>query len=129
VWGTWIELNPQTAAEYGIRPGELVRVRSAHAEVQVAAVLVPGIRPDTVAMPIGQGHVAYGRYASRRGANPFTLLGPMFDERSGALATGATRVRLEATGQPATLVLIEQASMATGGGLISIDRTHGEAPI
>jgi anaerobic selenocysteine-containing dehydrogenase len=129
VWGTWIEINPRTAREYGIHAGEMVRVRSPYGEMEAPAVLVPGIRPDTVAMPMGQGHVAYGRYASQRGVNPLILLSPLFDEQSGALATGATRVQLEATGKPATLVLIEQVALSAGGGLISIDRKHGETPI
>lgn len=129
VWGTWIEMNPRTAREYGIRAGEMVRVRSPYGEAKAPAVLVPGIGPDTVAMPIGQGHVAYGRYASQRGVNPLMLLGAMFDERSGALATAATRVQLEATGEPATLVLIEQVTQRAGSGLISIDRKHRETPI
>lgn len=129
VWGTWIEMNPRTARKYGVHEGEMVRVRSPYGEVKVPAALVPGIRPDTVAMPMGQGHIAYGRYASQRGVNPLMLLGALFDEQSGALATGATRVQLEATGEPATLVLIEQVTQRAGSGLISIDRKHGETPI
>ena len=129
VWGTWIEINPDTARRYGIRQGEIVLVRSLHGQVQAPAVVVPGIRPDTVAMPLGQGHTQYGRYARGRGAHPLMLLGAVFDERSGALAAGATRVRLEPTGKPGTLVLLERVEKHVGGELISIDRKHAETPI
>ena len=34
----------------------------------------PGIAPDVAAMPLGQGHARYGKFASGRGENPITLL-------------------------------------------------------
>jgi molybdopterin-containing oxidoreductase family iron-sulfur binding subunit len=49
-------------------------------------------------MAIGQGHQHYGRYASKRGANPLSIVAPVFEQESGALAFGATRVRLEKVG-------------------------------
>jgi hypothetical protein len=39
-------------------------------------VLYPAIRLDTIAMPFGQGHTAYGRYAKSRGASVGPLLSP-----------------------------------------------------
>jgi anaerobic selenocysteine-containing dehydrogenase len=131
-WGTWVELNPRTAAQYGIRPGEVVRLHSPHGRLEATAVFVPGLRPDTVAMPMGQGHGEYGRYARGRGVNPLVLVGALFDEVSGSLATGATRIRIEPTGRQGTLVLLEQVEKSAGHDLISIDRQHKahiEAPI
>ncbi|MEP7153641.1 MAG: molybdopterin dinucleotide binding domain-containing protein, partial [Nitrospira sp.] len=86
IWGSWIEINPATARSYGIRQGDMVRVHSPHGSVDAPALHYPGIRPDVVAMPIGQGHTDYGRYASHRGANPLSILAPLFDTESGALA-------------------------------------------
>ena len=37
------------------------------------AILYPAIRPDVIAIPFGQGHTGYGRYATNRGANPAVL--------------------------------------------------------
>lgn len=132
VWGTWVELNPSTAAQYGVRQGEVIRLQSPHGRLEAPVVFMPGLRPDTVAMPLGQGHREYGRYARGRGANPLVLLGALFDEVSGSFATGATRVRIEPTGKTGSLVLIEQVQKSAGSGLISIDRKpvqHVEAPI
>ena len=122
VWGSWVEINPTTAAAHGLRQGELVRVISPYGAVEAPVIVFPGLRPDLVSMPIGQGHQAYGRYAKDRGVNPLTLLGPVMDARSGGVATGATRVRLEATGQPGKLVMIDQTSKSGGSGLITIER-------
>jgi anaerobic selenocysteine-containing dehydrogenase len=76
MWGSWLEINPQTAAALGIRDGEMVEVASSRGAVRAPAVLYPAIRPDTVAMPCGQGHMGYGRYAKDRGANAL-LLNPL----------------------------------------------------
>jgi molybdopterin-containing oxidoreductase family iron-sulfur binding subunit len=45
-------------------------------------------------MAIGDGHTHYGRYASRRGANPLSILAPVWEKSTGALVLGGTRVRL-----------------------------------
>jgi menaquinone reductase, molybdopterin-binding-like subunit len=73
VWGSWIELNPKTAATLGIGDGDLVEVASPHGSVRAPAVLYPAIRPEVVAMPCGQGHTAYGRYARSTGVNALLL--------------------------------------------------------
>jgi len=73
-WSTWVEIHPDTAAGLGIAEGDIVEVTSAAGSVQVPAYLYPGLRPDVVAMPLGQGHTTYGRYAKGRGANPYGLL-------------------------------------------------------
>lgn len=73
MWGSWVEINPQTAAELGIADGDLVAVSSPHGTLRAPAVLYPAIRPDTVAMPYGQGHTGYGRYAKNRGVNVIEL--------------------------------------------------------
>ena len=48
-------------------------------------IFLKGGSPGTVSMAVGDGHTYYGRYASGRGANPISILGPQ---------GGATRVRL-----------------------------------
>jgi molybdopterin-containing oxidoreductase family iron-sulfur binding subunit len=53
-----------------------------------------------VAMPVGQGHQTFTRYASGRGENPVDLIAPMTDSATGALAWAATRVRLSRVGPP-----------------------------
>lgn len=106
-WNTWVEINPETAAKLGMEHGDVVKVISPVGEVEAIVYVYPGIRPDVVAMPLGQGHTDYGRYAQGRGSNPVDLLVPAVDENSGSLAWGATRVRLEPTGRRQTLARLE----------------------
>ena len=94
MWSTWIEINPATAASLGIAQADVVEVASAHGVLHAPAVLSPGIAPDVIAMPVGQGHQNFTRYASGRGANPIRVLAPLVEPETGALAWAATRVRL-----------------------------------
>lgn len=93
VWDSWVEINPETAANLGIAVGDLVEVTSPQGSLRLPAVLYPGIRPDLVAIPLGQGQQGGGRYARGRGANPLTLLAASIAGKTQP-AWNATRVRL-----------------------------------
>ncbi|HET9328525.1 MAG TPA: molybdopterin-dependent oxidoreductase [Candidatus Eisenbacteria bacterium] len=94
VWGSWAEIHPETAAKLGVQMGDPVRVETDAGSVEVPAFVYPGIRKDTVAIPLGQGHTAYGRFATGRGVNALALLPPAQDQASGAVAYLSARARL-----------------------------------
>lgn len=73
IWGSWVEINPQTAASLGVNDGDLVEIATDHGSVRVPAALYPAIRPDVIAMPYGQGHTKRDSYANGRGGNVFDL--------------------------------------------------------
>jgi anaerobic selenocysteine-containing dehydrogenase len=100
MWSSWIEINPATAGKLGIRDGDIVEVTSAHGSLRTAAIVSPGIAPDLVAMPAGQGHQTFTRYASGRGENPMDLIAPLTETATGSLAWAATRVRVARVGDP-----------------------------
>ena len=62
------------------------QVETEAGSVELPAYLYAGIRQDVVAIPLGQGHTAYGRYAKGRGVNALALLSPAQDAASGAVA-------------------------------------------
>ncbi len=100
MWSSWVEINPATAERLGIGEGDVVEVASAHGTLRTGAVISPGIAPDLVAMPAGQGHRTFTRYASGRGESPVDLLAPVTDAATGSLAWAATRVRVSRVGPP-----------------------------
>src|SRR5579875_715345 len=114
MWGTWVELNPATANKLGIKQADLVEVASQHGSLRAPAMITPGIAPDVVAMPIGQGHENFTRYASKRGANPISILAPLSVAGTEALAWAATRVKISRVGEGALILfggsLTEQSS-------------------
>jgi Fe-S-cluster-containing dehydrogenase component len=106
-WHSWVEIHPETADELGLRRGDIVRITSPHGEVEAPVYPYPGVRRDTVAIPMGGGHEHYGRYADGNGVNPMVLLPGTVEEPSGALVHLAVRVRVEATGRWHRLASIE----------------------
>ena len=111
MWSSWVELNPVTAARLGVGQGDVVEVASGHGAVRAACVITPAIAPDVVAMPMGQGHRTFTRYASGRGANPAEVLAPVTEPATGAVAWAATRVRVSRVGPP------DRRLALFGGGL------------
>ena len=116
MWNTWVEMNPKTAEELGIENDDLVKIVSAAGEVVAPVYKYPAIRPDTIAIPFGQGHTAYGRYAAGRGVNPADLFGSAFNE-AGDLAFAGVKVRVEKVGTTQVLSRLESKIGVYGEGL------------
>jgi len=141
VWDSWIEIHPKTAKKLGVITGDVVKVESAAGGANVKVVVFPGIHQDAVAIPLGQGHSEYGRYAKGIGVNPFSILTASFDGKTGELATYATDVKvskIENRGKLVTfkhgdLVLDSNTSRQAGRELVktttagNFDRTEKEA--
>ena len=98
-WRTWVEINMKKAEEMGINEGDVVKVTSDQGSIEALAYPHPGISPDVVAIPVGQGHKGGGRYAKDRGANVLSILSPVTESETGALAWAATRVNVRRTGE------------------------------
>jgi len=111
MWGTWVEINPTTAATLGVTQGDVLRLESLAGSLEAPALFYPGLRPDVLAMPMGQGHSVGTRYDRGRGVNPLHLAVAAFDKESGAFATGATRVRVQRTGRKQRMVLLQQPAV------------------
>ncbi|HEY2953748.1 MAG TPA: molybdopterin-dependent oxidoreductase [Candidatus Eisenbacteria bacterium] len=120
VWGSWVEIHPETAAQLGIAMGDPVRVETENGNVALPAYLYAGIRKDTVAIPLGQGHTAYGRYARARGVNALALLSPAQDAASGAPAYLSARVRLSKAASAPSLVMTQRDKQQHESGMARV---------
>ena len=109
-------INPETAHELGVDDNDVVKIISEYGAVEVSVYKYPAIRPDTIAIPFGQGHTAYGRYAANRGVNPADLLGANFNE-AGDLAFAGVKVKVEKTGRKQVLPRLESMMGVYGVGL------------
>ena len=117
-WSSWAELHPKTAAKLGVKEGDFIRVESAQGAVEVQVYIYKGVHPDVVAIPMGQGHEAYGRYAKGLGVNVLKMLAPAVEEKSGELAAYATRVRITKTGHSAKLPRLGGSEQQVGRKLV-----------
>lgn len=105
-WGTWVEINPEKAKELQIDNDDVLLITSEAGSIEVPVYIYPAIRPDTIAIPFGRGHTAYGRYAEGRGVNPATLLGATYNG-AGDLAFGSMKVTIKKTGKKKQLARFE----------------------
>ena len=96
-WGTWIEIHPETADQLGLTAEHGVTVSTPQGQIEAGWFGSPGIRKDTIAVVMGNGHTNSGRY-TRFGANPITLLASKADgENFAYVATRATVRRSAST--------------------------------
>ena len=93
-WGTWVEINPETAGRLGIVDGDSVWVESKYGRIKIKARIYKGAMPDVVSIPFGSGHRSGGRWASGLGENPYRLLQDALDPLTGQPINGTTRVKI-----------------------------------
>ena len=122
-WQTWVELHPDTARKLGVKDGDIVRVTSPEGELEAPVYIYPAIRPDTVAIPLGQGHTDGGRFARERGSNAVKLLGAQTDTTGTNLTWSALRVKVRPTGEKMTLALFENKE-GVNQGFLNMDFPH-----
>lgn len=116
VWQTVIEMHAETALALGLVDGDMVTVKTTAGEITAPAFVYIGIRPDTIAVQLGRGHTASGRYAIA-GENAWTLVVGAEDARSGGLALSSAKANVtKATGNQ-RIVTIEGSGRQHGRGI------------
>ncbi len=86
-----VEINPKTAAEYGVAEGDTIVLRTPKRKVNVKAHLSHGILPGLVALPRGLGHSAHDKFLAGKGVNYNELHAPITDPVSGLDASWGVR--------------------------------------
>ncbi len=76
VWDNWAEIHPATAQKLGVAQDQIVELKTEHGVISAPVLISPHVNPAAVAVPLGQGHRSYGRYAKDRGSNPWEVLAP-----------------------------------------------------
>ncbi len=91
---TLVEINPETAAEYGFKEGSYAKLVTPKGTAKVKVHLYDGIMPGLIALPRGLGHKAYDKYLADKGVNINELIGPVEDAVSGLDAAWGIRAKL-----------------------------------
>ena len=115
-WQSWVEVHPETAKRIDVREGEFLELTSPHGTIRAQVCVYPGIREDTLGMPLGLGHTEYGRYAKGRGVNALDLLGAAAGQ--GFLPYVSTRVTVRTTGDYRKVSKTEGTPRQLGRGII-----------
>ncbi len=98
-WSSWVEINPETAAELDMADHDEVWVESPYGKLKTQVRLYPGIYPNVVFMPQGQGHftqVAWGRHSEpgQIGVNANTLMRNTTEPLTGQAIFNPVRVKI-----------------------------------
>ena len=117
-WHGWVEVHPETAERWGVATGDFLLLKSAFGAVKAPVWITPSVRPDVLAVPTGQGHAAYGRYAKGRSFNAFELLGADANAYSGR--TFAVRATATKTGEHRKIVTTEGSPRERGEGSVEV---------
>jgi menaquinone reductase, molybdopterin-binding-like subunit len=94
-WACWGEIHPETAASLHVREGSPIRVTSGQRSIVVRARLTERIVAGAIAIPVGLGRAAGGRWAAGIGANPLPLVDSSREPLSSLPDFGAARVLVE----------------------------------
>ncbi len=91
---SFAEINPETAAEYGLTHGDRIMIESPKGELRVRVSLFDGAMPGVVFLPMGFGHTAYDAYQRNQGVNPNQIIDSEKEPLSGEAVWWETRVRI-----------------------------------
>jgi len=117
-WHGWVEVHPETAAKSQLANGDILLLTSPYGAVRAPVWITPGVRPDVLAVPSGQGHKAYGRYAKDRSFNAFEVLSDQPTDFGGrAFAVGVT---VRTTGDHRRLATVEGDAREQGRDIIEV---------
>jgi molybdopterin-containing oxidoreductase family iron-sulfur binding subunit len=117
-WHSWVEVHPETAAKWGLATGDFLLLKSPFGAQKFPTWITRSVRPDVLAVPTGQGHAAYGRYAKDRSANAFELLGVQPNAYAGR--TFSVRASATKTGEHRKIVTTEGSPRERGRGTVEV---------
>ena len=80
-----------------------------------------------IAVPQGQGHTEYGRYARGIGGNPLRILDIKKEKKTGELAMYATRVKIEKTTGSGTIVRLGATDFQHGRQFVRTVSSNGDS--
>jgi anaerobic selenocysteine-containing dehydrogenase len=91
---SFAEVNPKTAAEYDLKQGDSIMIKSPRGEVRARVNIFEGAMPGIVYLPLGLGHTAYDEFLQGKGANPNDIIHAGKDPLNGQPVWWNTPVKL-----------------------------------
>ena len=109
-WDTWVAIAPATAQKLGLKRADLVKVKGPEGMIEVPVYPMPGLHPDAVVVPRGNGHnKGLSIITDDNGANPLLLFAKNGDSVTGTPVTSGQSVTLIATGETRPIAFTQKA--------------------
>lgn len=115
-WQTAVEMHPETAKKLGVVAGDHVTVKTLAGSITAPVFLYIGVRPDTIAVMLGRGQTASGRYANGTGVDAFKIL-PAANDNAGAFALTASKCSVSKAEGHSMIVTTEGSGRQHGRGI------------
>ncbi len=93
-WHTWVEVNPETARQAGVRKGDWVRIESPKGRIKARVRPYEGVGPGVINLPVGLGHKTGGRWTGGIGENILQLVHAEKEPFTGRYRFHRTRARM-----------------------------------
>ena len=91
---SFVEINPKTAANLGLKEGDGVVLETERGALQARVHLTGAARPDVVFIPTGLGHSGFDSFIKGKGVNANEILMAQQDEVTGLASWWGTRVKI-----------------------------------
>jgi anaerobic selenocysteine-containing dehydrogenase/Fe-S-cluster-containing dehydrogenase component len=104
-WSAWAEISPATARRLGVATGDVVAVVTPAGRTELPAYVYPGLRDDTVALPLG-------------GPEAAAVLPATHEARSEAQVLQGSRATVSPVGRRAALPLLEGSPYQHGREIV-----------
>lgn len=109
-WDTWVALNPHTMHKMGIRRNELLTIKGPGGVVEAAAYPLPGLHPNSVVIPRGNGHTDdRSTISNNNGVNPLAAIGYDLDPLTEEPVSSGQRVSIATTKRWHRLAAMQKA--------------------
>ncbi|MGH2567780.1 MAG: molybdopterin-dependent oxidoreductase, partial [Bacteroidota bacterium] len=119
-WENWVEIHPDDAKKFEIQRGDVVQLTTSHGVIELPAYVYAGVRPGTIAVPLGQGHTEYGRYAKGNGGNIYTVLPELPLTSSGGMHWSSIPVRIAKRGKKTDFADVAGSDYLHGRNIVQV---------
>ena len=129
-WGGWVEIHPEEAEKLSIEKGDILQLKSPYGSLTVPALPHFTVPKGILAIPIGQGHTSFGRFADGHPANPMQLFPSGVDPAVGGIFRPEFRVSIEKLDKNLPVAHTDGSFYQHGRGFAQVmSRTEYEAAV
>lgn len=94
IYDSWCEISSKLAEKMGVKDGDVVEIEGPNGTAKVKVKIIEGTSDEIVALPLGFGHEAFGKYAKGVGINPLKLVPLKFNKETGTMVFEGFRVKI-----------------------------------
>ena len=108
-WDSWVAINPNTCRKLGLKRNDVIRVEGPGGFFEGAIFPLPGLHPDAIVAPRGNGHTDKRSTISNGvGFNPLAAFAKAEDQATGQPVTSGQKVKISLVGKTYRLAAMQR---------------------